>query len=138
VTKEEREARAFAASILAVANTPLFVVRKLRERPDILTLALSMDIADIAEKLKKSAGSSPRNVRESAAPYLYATLLSMRGDARSIASVLRVNPSYRWFGNIAEFLIKTTVSTSRKSIDLTGSFDESVKNVYPITHNASS
>lgn len=112
----EQSCLRLSASILSIANTPLFVARELRKHTDVKALANSLRSDDALKRIKKSIAVCPDTLEEEARPYLYLVVLALQGDAGSLNQAAKLNaPNHRWFGKIAQFLLSRVIPTETTS-----------------------
>jgi hypothetical protein len=96
-----------ARSIFAVANTPLFLVRKLRFDSATQTLGNFYSSVDLFDSLVSAVSKRPTDINEAVLPYVYLVALSMRPDAGVFlkrASSISPVSDYEWFGHISGYL----------------------------------
>jgi hypothetical protein len=98
-----------AQANFAVANTPLFLVRKLQEDPAVRLLARQVNPNLLLEELRKSVQKRPETLRESVIPYVCLVALWFNNDATFLENAVSVKPAYSddWFDYIRSVLIKT-------------------------------
>src|SRR4051812_21469407 len=60
---------------LAVANTPLFLLRKLREDEASRNIAIALPEAEIFRRMKQRLARKPKDLRERVEPYVYLVAL---------------------------------------------------------------
>ena len=94
-----------AEQAFAVANTPLFLLRKLRSDPAVLEIARVAQPKAILSALKKSLRRKPKTLSDAVSPYVYLVALSMTRDlgwmeeaARTRCSLCRLVLVYRESG----------------------------------------
>lgn len=106
-----------AEGSFAVANTPLFLLRKLRGDPAVIELARNFSASDILRALKKSIRKRPHSLSDSVRPYVYLIALSIVGDAAELkeASTLAA-PDADWFSYLANFIFVTHRPTTYTKI----------------------
>ena len=88
-----------AAQTLAVANTPFFLLRKLRTDPAVREINERFSEDEILDGLKTALGLEPTEPRNAVRPYVYLTALSQkpRPDALRTAAALRAD-KWDWYG----------------------------------------
>jgi hypothetical protein len=98
-----------AQSVFAVANTPLFLVRKLQEDPTVHALANRLHGDDLLRELEMSVQRRPETLREAVIPYVCLVALSLYSDASFLNNSMSVRLNYEddWFDYIRTVLIQT-------------------------------
>lgn len=91
-----------------MANSPLFLLRKIRQDPLTAQIAREAKGNTILEVLSDFLQREPRTLRTAVAPYVYLVALSMQSDATflKLASVLSAT-HHEWFSFLCDFLLKT-------------------------------
>lgn len=106
-----------AGFYLAAANTPLFLLRNLREDRTVQALAHTVDGPQLFEWLQNSLRKKPRSLTDSVAAYVYLVALSMKGDLSYLIYAQKLPATdYRWFHYLTEVLIAQFRPTSRMEI----------------------
>lgn len=97
-----------ASFALAVANTPPFLIRKLKSDPAVKLINDSFSDDQILNELRALANADPAEPLNAVRPYAYLTALWMkpRPDALRVAAELNMN-RWRWYSVIASFLLDT-------------------------------
>ena len=106
-----------AEEALAIANTSLFLLRKLRadEAPEIISAAYSPTA--IFAALCGRMAKKPRTLRDAVAPFVYAVALARQGQLQLLHKALQVPASeYDWLPYLIGVLIETTPSTTTTTI----------------------
>jgi hypothetical protein len=106
-----------AEKSVAVANTPIFLARRLRENP-ALQRALKLHGA---EKIFGALGiisvRKPSDLKQATEVYFYLVALSLDNDASWLHRARALpSPYIKWFGEIADYLISTTKPTFIASV----------------------
>ena len=97
-----------AASVYAVSNTPLFLVRKLQSDPIVHEIAESCSGEEIIEALRVAAATEPKSVNEAVRPYAYLVALWYKPELEHLLEAERIPaPNYLWFAYIASALVQT-------------------------------
>jgi hypothetical protein len=107
-----------AASLaLAVANTPSFLIRKLKSDPGVKFIADSYSDEQILNELRATPNADPAEPLNAVRPYAYLTALWMkpRPDALRIAAELETS-RWRWYSVIASFLLDTYSPISSQTV----------------------
>ena len=101
-----------AASYLTVANTPIFLVNKLRRDSQMAVLANKLSSTELVTNIARCLKRPPSNVYEEVEPYVYLVALAMKGDIRFLKEFTQVSDeNYRWFAYLADYLFRTTTAT---------------------------
>ena len=104
----------------AVANTPLFLLRKLQEDETIKAISQKLSGLQILRELEQAVGHRPENLLQAVLPYVCLAALWMKPDASFLQSTTRITPSYNddWFRYARHALIQTYRPTSQHVISL--------------------
>lgn len=106
-----------AEAAMAVANTPLFLLRKLRVDPSVHALPRKFEGNALLTALKDALQKEPQTLREMVAPYAYLVALSMFATMSYVKEVATLKaPFTPWYSHIAEVLLKTYTPISRQSL----------------------
>jgi hypothetical protein len=107
-----------AQAVFAVANTPLFLVRKLQEDPTVHALAHKLHGDDLLRELEMSVQQRPETIREAVIPYVCMVALSLYPDASYLSKSVSVQPKYQddWFDYIRTALIQLYRSTQIQTV----------------------
>lgn len=106
-----------AAQMYAVANTPLFLIRKLREDSAVLEIAASFTGSAIADELKAILEREPRTTEDFVRPYVYLSALAQKPEDSFLRQALSLPGHERWdwyefvAGALWEMYMATTVQT---------------------------
>lgn len=102
---------------LGLANSPIFLLRRLQEDPAILTMVSSCDGREILRELKAIAKRVPSLGADAVKPYAYLIALFMKGDVENFEKAATVKAPYaEWFSYIANFLRQQASPTSNSAI----------------------
>jgi len=102
-----------AMQAFALANTPLFVVRKLRSDPEVLALSARSSPEHLLDKLNTSLSRKPRSLRSAVMPYVYLVALFLKHDPRHLDLARRLDGSHHdWYNYIANALFQMTPVTN--------------------------
>jgi hypothetical protein len=98
-----------AQAAFAVANTPLFLVRKLQEDPTVRALANKVRGDELLRELEMSAQRKPQTIREAVIPYVCLVALSFYDNASYLRRSISIRLEYEdyWFDYIRRVLIQT-------------------------------
>jgi hypothetical protein len=102
-----------ASLTLAVANTPLFLLRKLKADPTVHEIAASFDGAVIVREISRLVCSEVRDATDYVRPYVYLAALSFLPDIRYLRAVAEIKGTKRWdwFDYINRVLLDTYIPT---------------------------
>jgi hypothetical protein len=110
-----------AQSVLAVANSPLFILRKLREDPTTAKIAGAASGHAIFNLLKTSLRRNPRTLRSAVAPYVYVVALSMQRDIKYLRQASRIHAPYpRWFKIVCAALLDSYQAATVQTVTVPG------------------
>jgi hypothetical protein len=102
---------------LAVANSPLFLLRKLRTDPAIKRISDAVTSAQLVAYLRSILKRKPNTLRASVLPYACVVALAMRNSDTELQVAAKLDaPFAAWFKYIANVLIETGRSTSRLTL----------------------
>lgn len=96
-----------AALTYSVANTPLYLVRKLRSDPAVSEIASRYSGEQILLALQESVVDDPLSPQQSVRPYAYLVALSFKSsleDLRTASEIIA--PHWDWYHYVAEYLIQ--------------------------------
>lgn len=97
-----------AAQVYSVANTPLFLLRKLREDANIRSVSDEFTGADIVDLLRQALREEPKSPLEAVRPYALLVALSFKPSCEFLQEAARLPaPFADWFPYIAEVLAET-------------------------------
>lgn len=108
-----------AAATYAVANTPLFLIRKLREDPAVSTIATEFPGDQTLTALKRAVEHyPPTDLCDYVRPYLYLVALSMKDTDAYLRKALELpNTKYwDWFNYVALALLQTYTPTQSQTV----------------------
>lgn len=99
----------------AVANTPLYLIRKLRETEEVGELVRTKSGDQIFELLRQATAKHPVEPMDYVAPYMCLVALSMKSDDNYLkaAGALPNTANWDWFDYIRQVLIEATIPTER-------------------------
>lgn len=107
-----------AEATMAVANTPLFLLSRLKHDPEVIRLSQSFSSDDLLTILNQSLQSPPLTLRAEVAPYVYLAALALKGDFSSFKRALTFTSSdFKWFSYLANYLVKTFIPTKVESLN---------------------
>lgn len=103
-----------AASYLTVANTPLFLVNKLRGDAHVISLANRLSSTELVTNIAECLKRVPSDIYEEVEPYVYLVALVIKGDIRALTTISQfTGQNYRWFAYLSNYLLRTTPVTIR-------------------------
>ena len=107
-----------AGESFAVANTPLFLIHRLRSDPAVQEIARSSTSGKtVLQALKKAISRKPRTLNDAVRPYVYLVVLSMIRDISFLKEASHLEAMHsNWFSYIAGVLLKTYSPTSLETI----------------------
>lgn len=90
---------------IAVANTPPFLLRKLKKDPAIYELSRKLKPAQIFSELKSHLSRKPKSVEDLAWAYAYLFALFLAGEWKFIRAAKSLDaPHHAWFEYLANSL----------------------------------
>lgn len=107
-----------AQQAFAVANTPLFLVRKLRTDPEVHDIARALEGPELLDLLRASLASTPPSLRETVIPYVLLVSLSFKDDASFLKAALSIPRGYEndWFDYVLQALLQTYRPTAFSTV----------------------
>jgi hypothetical protein len=109
----------------AVANTPLFLLRKLRINSEVDRLSRSLDGRRLIHELGRALMRKPRILRNAVRPYVYLVALSKQQDKSLLRRAAALEaPHHPWFKCIADVLLAPTVATESGAFEFPASLIE--------------
>jgi hypothetical protein len=105
-----------AEANFVVANTPNFLIRKMRDDPAALALSQSLSGQQILEIFKTYVGSEPTSMRELVIPYLCLSALSRKENVSYLVAATALVPAsqYKWMATYNKILVETYRPISRQ------------------------
>ena len=117
MSKEQQLDFSDAEFVLAAANTPLFVLRKLRKDRLVITLAQTFEKEELFRRMRAALRAKLRSHTDVVRPYVYLVALSMKGDLSYLNRAQKIPAKkHKWFGYIANFLADEFVPTSQLKV----------------------
>lgn len=102
-----------AQRIFAAANTPLFLLRKLRADPEVQRMSSDCDAEDVLDALNDAVLRRPKTLEDLVRPYAYLVALSLNQTKSYLERAAKIHaPYHNWFKYIADVLIKKYQATS--------------------------
>ncbi len=102
-----------AAQAYAVANTPLFLIRKLNEDASVNQMS-SLPGNELFHALELAIGQRPESLIDYVRPYAYLVALSKQPQVsylRDVTKISKIN-DWDWLSYIAEVLLQTYAPTT--------------------------
>jgi hypothetical protein len=97
----------------AVANTPFFLLQKLRSNPAVQLWASHSDADQILRAMQRTLARTPKTLKDFVKPYAMLAALSMKGNAGAIRRATTLNASHHmWYKYLADALDQTSNSTT--------------------------
>ena len=116
MTLEQVDLR-LAESSFAVANTPMFLIRKLRADPAVQELGSSHRSEEILRAIEAAVGTKPRTLLDAVRPYVYLVALSFDRDVSYLVRASQIRaPYFDWYEYIAQVLREAHKTTSFQSL----------------------
>jgi hypothetical protein len=98
-----------AELVLAVANTHVFLARRLKENVEAQRLARTYTPQQILGALRDVVSRTPTSVSEVAEPFIYLAALCHVDDLRYLREVATIDaPHLKWFKESAQLLVEMT------------------------------
>jgi hypothetical protein len=106
-----------ASANFLVANTPLFLARKLRSDNAIYLFSRSASASDIFDTLADAISKRPQTVEDAVLPYALLVALSLKPERNFLQNAARLNFQYSdWFKYIADYFLQSYPSISVQSV----------------------
>lgn len=103
-----------AQKIFATANTPLYLVRKLRVAPSVERIAREKSGFQIFRALRASLKEQPDGFRDAVLPYAMIVALSLQSKSKYLFEAANLNaPHHQWFDYCCKYLIAGYQTTSK-------------------------
>jgi hypothetical protein len=101
-----------------VANTPHYLLRRLRGNPIVRTLTQSLSPEELASAYRASVHKSPDSFRELVVPYICIVAIATTGrmDLLKELEGVSINSGYKWLRQIVEIVIETFRPTITKEL----------------------
>ena len=111
-----------ACRAFAVANTPLFLLRKLRQDSSVMEISRSFSPEAILKAIDVIFSQAPETLYDHVAPYAYLVALSKLSDGVHLrnALALRAPEQWNWFDYIRNVLIETYSPISHTTLWVPG------------------
>jgi hypothetical protein len=124
-----------ACRAFAVANTPLFLIRKLRQDTTVREISKSFSGEEILNRMKDLMARAPETIFDHAAPYAYLVALSLKEDDEFLRKAVTIPAPahWIWFDYVANVLVRTYSPTAQTDIRVPGQLDS-----YPTSNRSDS
>jgi hypothetical protein len=97
-----------ASHIYAIANTPLFLVRKLKEDPIPRKISEQCSAEQILGVLRTAAGVLPATIIDAVRPYAFLVALWLMPEPDGLERAAEFDaPNFNWYGYILAELLRT-------------------------------
>jgi hypothetical protein len=119
-----------ACSVFAVANTPLFLLRKLRQDASVLEISRSFSGEEILGHLRDLISREPETMLDHTLPYVCLVALALKDDDRDLkrAMTIPAPTKWNWFDYIRKVLVETYTPTTHTTLWVPGQAES-----YPIS-----
>jgi hypothetical protein len=103
-----------AVAALAVANTPHFLARKLKEAAAARSLAQSKSSQDIQKAFQLALKAKPKSMEEAVWPYLLLAALHYQGKRSFLLTTAKggCSQDYFWLSQVADIFSQTPAATN--------------------------
>lgn len=106
-----------AAETYAIANSPLFLVRKLQDDPVIRNIAERYSSQEIIEGLRESITSKPSTIIDAVCPYALLVALWFKPEISGLDEAAGIPaPDFHWYGFAASALLSTFSAVQSQNI----------------------
>jgi hypothetical protein len=113
-----------AESTLLVANTPMFIIRKLRADSAVITLARTFEADALAETLRERLTTPPQTPRDRAIPYALMVALSLKNKRAMIKDLLpNLGEHYPWLRAVGESLFSSLSPVTTNELVASNNFN---------------
>jgi len=110
-----------AAYTYGLANTPLFLVRKLQDDPAIRAISNSCSEDVILQSLRLLMGQEPTSALEAVKPYAYLVALWFKPEIGPLQQAAEMKTrAHQWYSYVAEVLIETYSPVQTQLIEVPG------------------
>src|ERR1700679_871601 len=96
-------------SMFAIANTPHFLIRGLRQDATVQNIASSISSKEIFDTLREAMNSDPQTLEDYVRPYVYVTALSIKADYAFLNALPSLPNQQKW--DWLEYVIKLSLET---------------------------
>lgn len=107
-----------AEAIFAIANTPHFLIEKLRADPAVRSINSIFKGEDVLNELEAAVNDKPPTLRAALRPYAYLVALFLNPNISYLERAAKLPaPNFDWYEYIGNVLIKEYQSTSHTIIN---------------------
>jgi hypothetical protein len=108
-----------ASRILGIANTPLFLVRKLQNDGSVRAIGDAIPGPEIVSELQAMITIEPTDPIEAVRPYVYLVSLWFKSEVDSLQEAARFTSSiYGWYSYIAKALLESFSPIQRQTMSI--------------------
>ena len=112
----------------AVANTPLFLVRKLRDDDAVREVSRQLTSDEILQALKLSIEHRPLDIDSTIRPYVLLVALYMKPTIDGLVEAKELSaPHWRWFAQIRDHLLATYYEVDVQKVTIQSALVGSVR-----------
>ncbi len=109
-----------AKSVYSLANTPLYVLRNLKQDAAVTQIARSRSSEEILHELSIRKSSSEETLDQTVMPFVLLVALGSKNDLTAVKEAERFSGSFgEWFSTIARAILLTTSPTSLSKLEMT-------------------
>jgi hypothetical protein len=113
-----------ACEAFAIANTPLFLVRKLQADPAVHATSQRFSGQQLLDGLREVLREEPKGIIDSVRPYALLVALSLQGDIEHLRAASQISAKgWDWFEYIAAFLVETFSPITTEIIRVPGELE---------------
>jgi hypothetical protein len=110
-----------AAKIYGIANTPLFLIRKLQEDPSVRAISAAYSGPEIVEALRSMVAAEPVDAGEAVRPYALLVALWFKTEIDHLQEAAKLETAiYAWYSYIAEVLVASFSPVNDQVIEVPG------------------
>jgi len=110
-----------ASRIYSIANTPLFLVRKLQDDPSVRAISDACPGEQIVEMIRAIVAAEPANALEAVRPYAFLVALWFKPEIEHLQEAAKFKtPVYGWYEYIAGALRESFSPVQRQVIEVPG------------------
>jgi hypothetical protein len=108
-----------AVQAFAAANTPLYLLKKLRSDPGVHHVSRSFESNEIIHALKGALRVKPKTFKQAVFPYVLLLALANQGDLARLRETEKIAaPAFKWFGYLRDVLIQQFRPASRQTLSI--------------------
>ena len=102
-----------AASDFSVANSPLFLLRKLRDDPVVMEIGRRASANALLTALRRATKHRPKKIVNAVRPYAYLVAIAQKRDPKLLHDARQIAaPHHPWFEYLATVLLNGPTSTT--------------------------